>query len=79
MTLHHHHTTIATTNKRTAKVPGMLDESEMAEGNHPQTITLQSKTAIEQQTTPEDKFQHRPVRTFQRHRHQLMEQMNGGE
>ena len=73
VTLHHHRcTTIATTNKRTAKVPGTLDESEMAEGNHPQTITLQSKTAIEQQTTPEDKFQHRPVRTFQRHQHQLM-------
>ena len=57
VTLHHHRcTTIATTNKRTAKVPGTLDESEMAEGNHPQTITLQSKTAIEQQTTPETNF-----------------------
>ena len=72
MTLHHHHTTIATTIKRTAKVPGMLDESEMAEGNHPQTINLQSKPANGQQTTLEDKFQHRPVRTFQRHQHQLM-------
>ena len=43
VTLHHHWcTTIAITNKRTAKVPGPLDEGEMAEGNHPQTITLQS-------------------------------------